>query len=238
MKFLAVCFDCDGTLYPPSLMRRDLLLCALGRPIFSLRYFMMRRAFRRLQKGRIFRPSLSFAEREALLMAGRGDLLLSDGGERPPADGPALDLWRGRLADFYAAMARKVENLRPREGVARTLRRLREEGVTVGVASDFPIGRKLETLGLEDLVDFKIDPARSGYLKPDKRCFDYLADCARINDADRARLLYVGDSFRKDYMGAAGAGMSAALLGRGGGRFFFPSWADFDSWLFDEDTEV
>lgn len=232
MRYLAVCFDCDGTLYPPSMMRRNLLWCAARLPAFAPRYCAMRAAYRRLQEGRTFAPSLSFAQREALILAGRRDLLASGAGL------PPLDRWLERLERFYAVLARSMEAIRPREGVARTLGRLRESGVAVGVASDFPVGRKLRTLGLEDLVDFAVDPAQTGYLKPDGRFFDAVAARAGVRREDRRRILYVGDSLSKDRAGALAAGMDSAILGRGpSGARAFSSWAGLDSWLFD-DTEV
>ena len=239
MKYRAVCFDIDGTLYEPSVMRRNLLLCWLRHPMIFSRYRRMRRDFRRLQEGRRFCGGLDMLTREALVMLGRyGELECSESEAQAISSDPFVASMRKTLNDkCYRTMTMVSGGLKAREGVAGTLARLKGMGIAVGVFSDFPIEGKLAAMGLENLVDFKCDSMDCGYLKPDERCFDYLSVCGNITNYDGCEKLYVGDSYAKDYLGARRCGWDAALIGgddkkEAGAELVFSDWHDFDRWLF------
>jgi len=229
MKISSICFDIDGTLYAASRMKSNLVRCWLRHPLIFTRYQKMRKDFRVFQAGRDFCSSYLMAEREALVMLGRQDELLCTAAEASEVKAdPFVRRAVSDLRKVYETMSREMVKIVPRPGVAETFAMIRNRGLSVGVFSDFPIGGKLEALGLDSLVDFKADSMGCGYLKPDKRCFDYLCECGNIEGDG---LLYVGDSFTKDYLGARNAGWNAALVGKGRGQQVFSSWCDFDRWL-------
>ncbi len=68
-----------------------------------------------------------------------------------------------------------------------------------------------------------------GFLKPDQRLFRRAEEMAGVTDGS---ILYVGDSYRSDVLGAVGAGWSAAWFSeeRGSdlpkGSFVFSEWSD------------
>ena len=92
---------------------------------------------------------------------------------------------------------------------------------------------KLKNLNFDAAAD-------AGFLKPDAHCFEYLLYNLKMDAKD---VLYVGDSYSKDIMGASAAGLDAVLVNvrpsemkDASGRFplakaVFCSWNDFDKWL-------
>ena len=88
---------------------------------------------------------------------------------------------------------------------------LREAGYPVAVTSDFPVERKLERLGLDDLFECRLWTEESGYLKPHPEPFVQLAACMGHSPEE---ILYVGNSYEYDVVGAKNVGMHAAHLSR------------------------
>jgi putative hydrolase of the HAD superfamily len=86
---------------------------------------------------------------------------------------------------------------------------IREQGIRISILSDFPVGGKLETLGIADLVDFSCCSEESGYLKPHPAPFLYVA---RHMNVPCDRILFAGDSYEKDILGASNVGMKTALF--------------------------
>ncbi|XVU27380.1 HAD family hydrolase [Actinoplanes sp. CA-054009] len=96
------------------------------------------------------------------------------------------------------------------------LRRARAAGLTVAVFTNGEEGqqrRKLERLGLAPEVDLLVSSSMLPAGKPDPRAF--LHAVARVG-VDASRALMVGDSLRKDVLGARAAGLAAVLLDRAG----------------------
>ena len=103
-----------------------------------------------------------------------------------------------------------------------------------------PLFEKLKGMGIDGLVDFAASSDNAGFLKPDAHCFEYLLYNLKMDAKD---VLYVGDSYSKDIMGASAAGLDAVLVNvrpsemkDANGRFplakaVFCSWNDFDTWL-------
>jgi putative hydrolase of the HAD superfamily len=142
------------------------------------------------------------------------------------------------VADFYAVQARRAAAAMRREpeamarlieeriysewelslrglalapGLIACLSDLRAAGIRLGVLSDFPVARKLRLLGLEEYFDCAFCTEDSGCLKPHRDGFDRLAGAL---DTDPAEMLYVGNSYRFDVLGAKGSGMRTAHFAR------------------------
>ena len=231
MAYRAVCFDIDGTLYPAKTMNRRMTSITLRHPVFGLRYLLGRVKFRRLQG--TFAQDVPFRLREAMLLEQRGKAEVAGSEKSRAGTYEKLAKW------IYDPMEKLYEKTKPFDGVAETFRKIRDNGLKVGVLSDFPLFHKLESMGLADFVDFAASSDDTGFLKPDTHCFEYLLYNLKMDSAD---VLYVGDSYAKDIAGAHGAGIDAVLVNVRGSEKDFPSryplakavfsrWSDFDVWL-------
>ncbi len=133
--------------------------------------------------------------------------------------------------DFY--MRRYAHHWRPIAGALEAFEQ---------VAASVPVG--IITNGFADTQHAKLDrfprlqeisravviSEEVGYLKPDRRLFEY---AERLSGAEGGSILYVGDSWRSDVLGALDAGWRAAWYSDGElpddlpkGAFVFERWAD------------
>jgi putative hydrolase of the HAD superfamily len=204
MRFDAVAFDLDGTLYP------NIALYARALP-------------RMLPKAR--RLSAFNAARQRIRAMG-----LSDESYRrsPPREGAAFRALEARMAApvlgmpeaeaeayiaraFYSDVEELFSRIKPYRGVQNALDALSERGIRLAVLSDYPPRRKLELLGLGGRFDTALCSSDSGFLKPAREPFEMLASALGMRPE---RILYVGNSPRLDAAGARGAGMASALVSR------------------------
>ena len=195
MKFSAVAFDLDGTLYPnirfyirlvPFLLKEQRLLRALNG------------ARQRLRETGGYGGD--FYELQARLMAevlGQPAGLVKERVERL--------IYRGWEPHF--------KKIRLFPHVKETLDAFRDNGVKMGLLSDFPPLAKLENLNLGKYWDAVLCSEQCGRLKPDPKPFMDLSARMAVRPEE---LLYVGNSLRYDVAGAFGAGMKTALV--------FPGW--------------
>ncbi|GHV89352.1 phosphoglycolate phosphatase [Spirochaetia bacterium] len=195
-KFDGIAFDLDGTLYPnyqfyfrllPFIIKEHRLLIALGKA----------RDLLRGGAGGDF-PADRFYDVQARLMA---ECL---GGRPDPAavkDKTERLIYRG-----WEPLFKKIP-LYPH--VLPVLREFREQGIALGLLSDFPPDIKIDYLGLSGLWDVQLCSEVLGALKPDPVPFRILAEKMGLPPE---RILYVGNSVSYDAAGARGAGMKAALI--------------------------
>ena len=99
----------------------------------------------------------------------------------------------------------------------------------IAALSDFPLGSKLEALGIADLVDYAVSAEDYGALKPSARPFRRLLEDIGVSAGEA---LYTGDSRSKDIDGACNAGMHTALIAPRGSVYnkadiIFSSWEEF-----------
>lgn len=205
VRYLAL--DIDGTLYPRRMLNARMVRSSFPSLRLALAFNKVRTAYRREQEERATTPPNreGLLRRQASMVAGRmgsGDI---------PAVQAAID------SQFYAAWERSFLSIKPFAHLRETLLQAKEQGVLIVVLSDFPIARKLETLGIEDLVDMAFSSEESGYLKPHPSAFALILDALACPGSE---VLYVGDSYSKDCVGAKGVGMHTALIGkRESGRY-------------------
>lgn len=227
MKYKAVCFDIDGTLYPPQLLRQYMIDLAFAHPFWTIRYGKMRAAFRELQGSfeEMGLAAFPFREREAMVYIKT----------RPLGNLKLVDARNKLDSCYYRHLEDIYETLGKQPATARTLEMLRNRGVVTAVLSDWPLWDKLERMGLEDLFDLKYSSDDIGYLKPDIHCFSFLLEKLGLEAKD---VLFVGDSYEKDIAGASGAGIDAVLVGESKeeGKYplaleVFGNWEEFDVWI-------
>jgi putative hydrolase of the HAD superfamily len=192
MDIDAVAFDIDGTLYPNSRMYLNSILFSLPRLRF-LYYFRQVR-----MRIRSVRPVVNFRETQAQILS---DL---------------MNVPRGRAMRriehaIYGRWQRTFRHIRPYPFLSDLLLRLKSHGYAVGVLSDFPVGDKLAHLNLPHVWDCVISSEETGYLKPNPEPFIHLASCLGTVPE---RVLYVGNSYEYDVIGAFNVGMKTAHLAR------------------------
>jgi HAD superfamily hydrolase (TIGR01549 family) len=108
---------------------------------------------------------------------------------------------------------RVFKKVRPFKGVRPALQALMERGLPVALISDYPMGGKLEGMGLADLpFAARINSEEVGALKPHPAPFEKAAE---ILGVDPKGVLHVGDREDCDVAGALAAGMRAARFHRG-----------------------
>ncbi len=202
MDIKAVCFDIDGTLYPKKITSLKLLGSIFPSPILAIRYQRFRKRVRKeLDVETVPGNREGFRKRQA------NSILHAMHKAVSPSMIQEMEL---RIENqFYAFYRKSFSRIRPYEGIRETMIELKSRGCRIGILSDFPVEHKLEALGVADLVDFFCCSEDSGYLKPHPAPFRYLAE--RMNTETRA-ILYVGDSYCKDIIGAEGAGMRTCML--------------------------
>ncbi len=189
----AVVFDIDGTLYPSRrIARRSLsLVCAHARLFYAFG-----RARRELRRER---PGQALRQRQANLVA---DML----GIEPH------DAARRIERVIYRQWPRCFGRLRPYPGVAETLQHLRRCGLRLGVVSDSPFTRqKLAALDLVTDWDAVVSADDVGALKPNPEPFLRVVELLDVAPHD---VLFVGNSYPRDVIGAHRAGMHAAHFTR------------------------
>ena len=238
MKYKAICFDIDGTLYPIGTMNRRIFRLSVPHPLFGMKYRKARREFRRHQAN--FRQDIPFRWREAMIV--------QNGTGSEPEEVFSEESFRkkygktyGRLNSWaYDKMKKLYVKTRTFDGVARTFEKIKNNGLKLGVFTDFPLFDKLQGMNLAQYVDFAASSDDVGRLKPDTHCFEYLLYNLKMDPQD---VLYVGDSYEKDIVGADAAGLDAVLVnvkgykaGEAEARYplakaVFGTWDEFDTWL-------
>jgi putative hydrolase of the HAD superfamily len=112
---------------------------------------------------------------------------------------------------FYRKSEDLLVNMPLYSGVREAIHELAEMGLKLGVVSDFPVVRKLTILNLSDIWDCAYSTEDTGYLKPNPEAFAPLEECM---DLPPREILYVGNSYPYDIIGASRAGFRTAYLSR------------------------
>ena len=192
----AVAFDLDGTLYPNYRLNIRLLP-------FLLRHWRLLSAFAgardRIRSEQEASPSSfrdNFYEYQAQLTAERLNL--------------APELIRERLERLiYRGFEPLFLKIKLFPHVCEILAEIRAAKLKLGLLSDFPPKTKLKNLGIADGWDAVLCSEDTGALKPAARPFTCLAEEL---GCPTGQILYVGNSYRYDVLGARRAGMKTALL--------------------------
>jgi putative hydrolase of the HAD superfamily len=106
--------------------------------------------------------------------------------------------------------------LRPYPEVPEVLETLRTEGYRLGIVSNWSwsLRDRVKGAGLEDYFELVWGSAYAGCHKPHPCIFEQALTQMGL---DAARVLYAGDSYRHDVLGARGAGLSPVLVDRSHG---------------------
>ena len=112
----------------------------------------------------------------------------------------------------------------PLPGAAACLRTLRAHGFAIAVCSNWgwDLHEDLEATGLTADVDVFVTSAQAGWRKPHPRIYQSTLALAGF---DAGEAVFVGDSFRTDYLGPRSAGIRSLLLAGDAGKAFGGEWA-------------
>ena len=225
MKYKAICFDIDGTLYPARIMNRYLLRFFILHPFMNRTYSRLRAEYRKRQDSfalsELKDKSFSFREASVLTNSDAKYKTLND-----------VEAFRKK---YYSLLLRRFKSIGYQKDTVSTFAFLKENNTKFAFLSDWPLGTKLKQIGLGEYADMAFSSDDTGYLKPSAHGFEFLLDKIGVEKKD---VLYVGDSYSKDVLGAIGAGFDAVLVNVKGKKDDFPkalavfeTWADFDRWL-------
>ena len=124
-----------------------------------------------------------------------------------------------KLQDGYQAVEagfiRVFRKERLKEGAASLLRMLHECKthicvLTNSLFSGDNLKAHLATIGIEGFIDAVYSSADIGYRKPSSEAFRYALNDIGIGDA--SQVIYIGDSYEKDYVGASKCGLRPVLV--------------------------
>jgi putative hydrolase of the HAD superfamily len=141
--------------------------------------------------------------------------------------------WAGRLIQeiIYERLEDRFRQIRPFPNLLETLADLKAMGFKLAILSDFPVRRKLQYLGLDGVWDLAACSEETHYLKPNPEPF--LAVAGRLS-IPPGEILFVGDKYHYDILGAHRVGMRTAHLtrnphGRSVADLSFRTYRDFSS---------
>ena len=216
MKLGAVVFDVDGTLYPNRMMYTRSIPFFLKYPRLVLSFGRVRKKLREI------RPVEDFYRLQAELLAEEMKI------PREKA---------GNLVDktIYRIWENVLKNVKIFPGLRELLHDLDTRGIKRALLSDFPIGKKMAILNLDVDWDMAASAEDVGYLKPNPEPFLYVADKLGL---PVQRILYVGNHYQYDILGAGKVGMKTAHLSRGSrdgtvADFTFASYTELHRQLID-----
>jgi putative hydrolase of the HAD superfamily len=95
----------------------------------------------------------------------------------------------------------------PSEGALSTLEELKRRGIRIGIGTDMTARIqfvKLTRLGLMPFIDFMVSSEEACAEKPASKFFDA---CMEKAGCERKQCMFVGDSIKKDVIGATNAGL-------------------------------
>jgi putative hydrolase of the HAD superfamily len=190
-----VAFDLDGTLYPnyrfnvkllPFILKEWRLLSAFGKA----------RKIIRQEQEISPAPRINFYEYQANKTA-----KILNVEQKPLQEKIERLIYKG-----WEPLFKKVKLY---ESSAETLAALRKAGYKLGLMSDFPPETKLEYLGLSGIWDTVLCSENFGVIKPHSLPFTELASAMSL---PCEKILYVGNSYSYDVVGAARVGMKTAWI--------------------------
>lgn len=192
--------DIDGTLYSRAQLNSRMVRSLFPDIRLSSAFNWARKEIRRIQDTELLEDESrsGFLQRQAELVAHR---LQRDSAQVKAA----ID------RQFYGAWEKSFQSIKPFSSMRETLEDVHRQGVRIILFSDFPIADKPATLKVDDLIEGAFTSEESGYLKPSPKAFEYLLAKASL---PAKRVLYIGDSYDKDCLGAAQAGLGSWYLGK------------------------
>ena len=187
-KIEAVIFDVDGTLYPNYKMYLTSTLFFIMHPVLATAFNRMRRKVRKNKY------SGNFKELHIKIFAE----------EIKKTEQEAADLMEKYIYGQFISMFKWIK---PFKVIKEMIIGLKNKGIKVGIISDFPVGQKLSYLELDSYWDIICSADEIGALKPRPESFTLVASKLGIVPE---KIIYVGNHYHYDIIGANNAGMKSA----------------------------
>jgi putative hydrolase of the HAD superfamily len=215
MRFDAVAFDLDGTLYPAIRLYALALprMLPLARELSA--FNQVRRRMRELGADGAYHAAAaaSFSgpgsTARTAFRALQAKLFAERSGLGKPTPTPEAEAGERIQRAFYDSVEELFGRIKPYKGLRQALDRIEASGLRLALLSDLPPERKLELMGLAGRFAPSLCSEDSGFLKPAAEPFAMLASALGLPPG---RILYVGNNPRIDLAGAKAAGMGAAIV--------------------------
>ena len=110
---------------------------------------------------------------------------------------------------YHAYWDTLLEISAPEPGSLEAVKRLSENGISIGIGTDMTVRmqyEKLERFGFAPYVKHIVTSQEAGHEKPHP---EFMALCVRKAGCAPEECVFVGDTFKKDVLGALDAGMHA-----------------------------
>ncbi len=217
MKIKAVGFDIDGTLYPNSSMYFRSLGPFLSHPGLYYHFSKIRKEIREIDYIGDFR------EKQSALLAYSMRI-------DPEKASEITERYLYQKWYYIFKGVKAFKDVRP------VLLSLKREGLSLCAMSDLPIQKKLDFLGLSDLIDFSFSSEETGHLKPHSAPFNTMISRFGVKPGE---ILYVGNSYKYDISGAKKVGLRTAHLVRkpkpdSQADFSFHTFLDLRDWIISQ----
>ncbi|AGT27470.1 HAD family hydrolase [Borrelia miyamotoi] len=198
----AVIFDFDGTLYPEIGLNLSMFSDFLKNIKFFLAFKKVRKEIRTLQSAQ------NMPSNKDELRSMQIKMLANYLGFNPNR----CELLLNKIY-YGVSFGDRFRSLKPYSGVHDLIYSLKSRGIKLGVMSDFPIATRVSNLlGIEDSFwDILYSSEDTGYLKPHKIAFLRIVDELGI---DNNHILYVGNSYEYDILGASSVYMKTAYFSK------------------------
>lgn len=115
--------------------------------------------------------------------------------------------YRKAMEMYHVYWDTVIEEMEPEPGLIPLLERLKRRGIRLGIGSDMTAYvqyRKLEKIGVLQYMDFLVMSEEAGAEKPMGQFFEL---CLKKAGCGPAECVFIGDSLKKDVIGAAKCGL-------------------------------
>lgn len=206
----AVAFDIDGTLYCEYSLFYRCIPFALKHLRFMIAFSQVRKEIRALHQTESSSAEKNFFDLQAELMSEK----LSVPAEKIKSfiDKEIYHGWQSIFAKIPV-----YKNALP------CIAELKERGYKIGILSDFPPEQKNDIWGIAPLCDAIVGSEYCNALKPQPHPFLVLAE--KLNVAPE-EMLYIGNSYRYDVLGAKNANIRTGYICSGFKKIFSKHKAD------------
>lgn len=129
--------------------------------------------------------------------------------------GAEVEISRDLAFKILSKMQQMKWEFKSFEDVADTLKLLKDIGLTLGLISNVgqDMQKTFKELGLQQYLDYYVTSLEVGYDKPQPEIFQAALQKAKVNPEE---VIYVGDQYELDIVGARGVGIKAILIDRKG----------------------
>lgn len=127
--------------------------------------------------------------------------------------GAGVEINRDLALKILSKMQQMKWEFKAFDDVSNTLKMLKDRGLTLGLISNVgqDMQKTFKELGLQPYLDYYVTSLEVGFDKPRPEIFQAALQKAKVNPEE---VIYVGDQYELDIVGARGVGMKAILIDR------------------------